>query len=153
MRENIIVSRINRIIELLAQDQAICHVGGHTGHALRDFIYSIRRGTPQGSARVTPVQPGPTNPDNAPPMITSLSISRTSSTTIHATWTTDKIDDRARRRRLDDAGRTAKLPNFFSPGERFWHIAQRDIDGAVYDISGACHSGRKRRSRQLLALD
>src|SRR6266404_2916924 len=34
LRGNIMASRINRAIELLAQDQAIYYVGGHTGHPL-----------------------------------------------------------------------------------------------------------------------
>jgi 4-hydroxy-2-oxoheptanedioate aldolase len=33
-KEAIVVSRINRAIELLAQDQAIYYVGGHSGHVL-----------------------------------------------------------------------------------------------------------------------
>jgi hypothetical protein len=34
MRGNIVTRRINRAIELLAQCQAICYVGRHTGHRL-----------------------------------------------------------------------------------------------------------------------
>src|ERR1700730_15280451 len=34
MKANIMASRINRAVELLAQDQAIYYVGGHTGHPL-----------------------------------------------------------------------------------------------------------------------
>jgi hypothetical protein len=61
-----------------------------TGNDLRNFIYFIRRTTQQGGAQAVPVAPGASSPDNAPPIILTLSISRTSSTTIRAQWTTDK---------------------------------------------------------------
>jgi hypothetical protein len=57
---------------------------------LRNLIYFIRRNTLQGSARTTPVVPGATNPDNAPPVILTLSVARTSTTAIQAIFTTDK---------------------------------------------------------------
>ena len=61
-----------------------------TGNDLRDFIYFTRRSTLQGSVGPMVTQPGATSPDNAPPVILSAMIARTSSTNIHVTWTTDK---------------------------------------------------------------
>jgi hypothetical protein len=60
------------------------------GNEARDLIYFIRRSTLQGGARATPVLPGATNPDNAPPAILTLSVNRTSTTAIQAIFTTDK---------------------------------------------------------------
>ena len=62
-----------------------------TGNDLRDLIYYVRRTTLQGSVGPTIQQPGADAADNAPPVFTAFSITRTNSTTIHATWSTDKL--------------------------------------------------------------
>ena len=61
-----------------------------TGNDLRDFIYFVRRGTMQGSLGPTPTQPGPNDPDIAPPVILTASASRLSGTSIQVSWTTNK---------------------------------------------------------------
>jgi hypothetical protein len=63
-----------------------------TGNDMRDLIYFIRRSTMAGSGLggATLVVPGADNPDVTPPIITSLSAVRKSSTSITVSWTTDK---------------------------------------------------------------
>lgn len=60
-----------------------------TGNDLRDLIYYIRRRSQAGSYP-TPVQPGATNPDTTPPVISNVVATRLSSTSIQVTWSTDK---------------------------------------------------------------
>ena len=58
------------------------------GNALRDYIYSIRRGSLAGS--VTPAQPGPNQTDTTTPIILTVSAVRNSATQITVSWTTDR---------------------------------------------------------------
>ena len=66
-----------------------------TGNALRDLIYWIRRNSLQGSAvggvyGTTLAQPGATDTNTTPPLITNVVATRLSSTSMQVTWTTDK---------------------------------------------------------------